>query len=155
MKRDTRGGAPQRPAHLRRQAAAPVVVVVGGGKKSGHKEAPSSSSSSASASAFLAALALVAGTAVGGGCLAIPASTAECGFLPASVTLVVVWGVLCVNGLLMVEVAVALHQRTGRTAVPMQVLAETTLGRRWGRILAACYALVRREEGMLDVCVRL
>ena len=131
MKGEMRG--PQRPAHLRRHAVAPVVFT---------SPAPSSSSSSSSSS-FLAAVALVAGTAVGGGCLAIPASTAECGFLPASVTLVVVWGVLCLNGLLMVEVAVAVHRRTGRSEVPMQVLAETTLGKRWGRVLAACYALVR------------
>ena len=86
-------------------------------------------------------MALIAGTAVGGGCLAIPASTADAGFVPSSAALVFVWATLCANGLLLVEVAIGVHRRTGRHHVPMQVMAETTLGRRWGRILAACYAV--------------
>jgi hypothetical protein len=147
-----------RPAHLRRHTAAPVVA---GGRRAAPSTASpwfqplrtlnlissssSSSSPSPSFSTFLAALALVAGTAVGGGCLAIPTSTAEVGFVPASVALTAVWLVLCVNGLLMVEVVVGVHQRTGRTRVSMGAMAEATLGRRWGRVLAACYAMVRRR----------
>jgi hypothetical protein len=55
---------------------------------------------------------------------------------------VLVWGVLCVNGLLMVEVAVEVHRRTGRTRVPVGVLAGVTLGPRCGGFLSSCYFLV-------------
>jgi len=41
------------------------------------------------------AAALIAGSAIGGGVLALPAATAQIGLLPATTSLVVVWAYSC------------------------------------------------------------
>jgi tyrosine-specific transport protein len=48
-------------------------------------------------------VALVAGTCIGGGMLALPVETAEAGFLPAVVGLVIAWCYMLLTGLLLVE----------------------------------------------------
>ena len=47
--------------------------------------------------------ALIAGTAIGGGFLALPAVTAPMGFAPSVLCLVLVWGFLALNGLALIE----------------------------------------------------
>jgi len=53
-------------------------------------------------------VALIVGSTVGAGILALPASTAEAGILPASGTLFAIWSLLLCDALLLAEVNVAL-----------------------------------------------
>lgn len=63
----------------------------------------------AQASGTLASVvALIVGSTVGAGVLALPASTAEAGILPASGTLFAIWSLLLCDALLLAEVNVAL-----------------------------------------------
>lgn len=62
-----------------------------------------------------AAAALVTGTTVGAGILALPAATAPAGFLPSSVALIFGYGIMTVSGLLLAEL---LLNRWGQTGKP-------------------------------------
>lgn len=53
---------------------------------------------------FLGSIAIVAGTAIGAGMLALPLATAALGIIPAILLLVVVWGVSAYTSLLMLEI---------------------------------------------------
>lgn len=94
----------------------------------------------------LACAGLVAGTAVGGGVLAIPAVAAPCGLVPASSGLVLCWAFLAAQGWVLLDVIAAVPRRrplfaergTGRS---MGGLAAAAFGERWGVGAAALYAL--------------
>ncbi len=58
---------------------------------------------------MLGSVAIVAGTAIGAGMLALPLATAALGIIPALVLLVVIWGVSAYTSLLMLEI----NLRTG------------------------------------------
>ena len=58
---------------------------------------------------MLGSIAIVAGTAIGGGMLALPLATASLGILPAFLLLVVIWGISIYTSLLMLEI----NLRTG------------------------------------------
>ncbi|MBU1391793.1 MAG: amino acid permease [Gammaproteobacteria bacterium] len=58
---------------------------------------------------MLGSIAIVAGTAIGAGMLALPLATAALGIIPALVLLVVIWGVSAYTSLLMLEI----NLRTG------------------------------------------
>ncbi|PHQ76734.1 MAG: amino acid permease [Shewanella sp.] len=58
---------------------------------------------------MLGSIAIVAGTAIGGGMLALPLATASLGTLPAFLLLVVIWGISIYTSLLMLEI----NLRTG------------------------------------------
>ncbi|BAJ03627.1 aromatic amino acid transport family protein [Shewanella violacea] len=58
---------------------------------------------------MLGSIAIVAGTAIGGGMLALPLATASLGTLPALLLLVVIWGISIYTSLLMLEI----NLRTG------------------------------------------
>lgn len=60
-------------------------------------------------SKMLGSIAIVAGTAIGAGMLALPLATAALGIIPALVLLVVIWGVSAYTSLLMLEI----NLRTG------------------------------------------
>ncbi|EDQ02074.1 tyrosine-specific transport protein, putative [Shewanella benthica KT99] len=53
---------------------------------------------------MLGSIAIVAGTAIGGGMLALPLATASLGTLPAFLLLVVIWGISIYTSLLMLEI---------------------------------------------------
>ncbi|WP_293630881.1 aromatic amino acid transport family protein [Shewanella sp. CG12_big_fil_rev_8_21_14_0_65_47_15] len=53
---------------------------------------------------MLGSIAIVAGTAIGAGMLALPLATAALGIIPALVLLVVIWGVSAYTSLLMLEI---------------------------------------------------
>ncbi|PIW61922.1 MAG: amino acid permease [Shewanella sp. CG12_big_fil_rev_8_21_14_0_65_47_15] len=55
-------------------------------------------------SKMLGSIAIVAGTAIGAGMLALPLATAALGIIPALVLLVVIWGVSAYTSLLMLEI---------------------------------------------------
>lgn len=69
---------------------------------------------------MIGSTAIVAGTAIGAGMLAIPLATAAMGVIPALILLVVIWGLSIYTSLLMLEINIAtgigdnLHVITGR-----------------------------------------
>ena len=93
---------------------------------------PSSSSSRASSSGeeqrdeeenpadafkhFAASVAILAGTAVGSGCLAIPRATAPAGVIPSSAAMTIVWVFLCFSALCIVESVEATSRKMKRKA---------------------------------------
>nr|WP_275658905.1 aromatic amino acid transport family protein [Shewanella sp. Isolate11] len=70
---------------------------------------------------MLGSIAIVAGTAIGGGMLALPLATASLGTIPALLLLVVIWGISIYTSLLMLEinlragVGLNVHAITGKT----------------------------------------
>ncbi|MGS0729952.1 aromatic amino acid transport family protein, partial [Shewanella sp. 0m-11] len=72
-------------------------------------------------SKILGSVAIVAGTAIGGGMLALPLATASLGTLPALLLLIAIWGVSIYTSLLMLEinlrtgVGLNMHSITGKT----------------------------------------
>ncbi|ABV85968.1 amino acid permease [Shewanella pealeana] len=70
---------------------------------------------------ILGSVAIVAGTAIGGGMLALPLATASLGTIPALLLLLSIWGVSIYTSLLMLEinlgvgVGLNLHSITGKT----------------------------------------
>jgi tyrosine-specific transport protein len=92
-------------------------------------------------SKILGSIAIVAGTAIGGGMLALPLATASLGTIPALFLLVLIWGVSIYTSLLMLEINL-------RTGVGLNVHAITgkTLGKvgqliQGGSFLSLLYAL--------------
>ncbi|MFT5235187.1 MAG: tyrosine-specific transport protein, partial [Shewanella sp.] len=69
---------------------------------------------------MLGSIAIVAGTAIGAGMLALPLATAALGIIPAIVLLIVIWGLSAYTSLLMLEVNLRagvgdnLHAITGK-----------------------------------------
>lgn len=53
---------------------------------------------------ILGSIAIVAGTAIGAGMLALPLATAALGIIPAILLLVVIWGISAYTSLLMLEI---------------------------------------------------
>ncbi|MEZ9370110.1 amino acid permease [Shewanella sp. 10N.286.51.B2] len=70
---------------------------------------------------MLGSIAIVAGTAIGGGMLALPLATAALGIMPAILLLVVIWGLSAYTSLLMLEINLRtgvgdnVHAITGKT----------------------------------------
>ncbi len=70
---------------------------------------------------MLGSIAIVAGTAIGGGMLALPLATAALGIMPAIMLLVVIWGLSAYTSLLMLEINLRagvgdnVHGITGKT----------------------------------------
>ena len=73
---------------------------------------------------FLASVAILAGTAVGSGCLAIPRATAPAGVIPSSAAMTFVWVFLCFSALCIVESVEATSRKMKREDVPLHVVAE-------------------------------
>jgi len=70
---------------------------------------------------ILGSISIVAGTAIGGGMLALPLATAALGIIPALLLLVVIWGISAYTALLMLEINLRtgvgdnVHAITGKT----------------------------------------
>ncbi|MDX1283141.1 aromatic amino acid transport family protein [Shewanella colwelliana] len=70
---------------------------------------------------MLGSIAIVAGTAIGGGMLALPLATASLGTIPALLLLIAIWGISIYTSLLMLEinlrtgVGLNVHAITGKT----------------------------------------
>lgn len=89
------------------------------------EKSPSSSEDEADAfKRFLASVAILAGTAVGSGCLAIPRATAPAGVIPSSAAMTLVWVFLCFSALCIVESVEATSRKMKREDVPLHVVAE-------------------------------
>ncbi|QIR13562.1 aromatic amino acid transport family protein [Shewanella aestuarii] len=69
----------------------------------------------------IGSISIVAGTAIGGGMLALPLATAALGMIPALILLVVIWGISAYTSLLMLEINLRtgvgdnVHAITGKT----------------------------------------
>uniref|UniRef100_A0ACD5TW42 Uncharacterized protein n=1 Tax=Avena sativa TaxID=4498 RepID=A0ACD5TW42_AVESA len=121
------------------QAAPPprqdVVVDAGGGASSG----------GAKRGTVAGAVALIVGTSIGSGILAVPQSTAPAGFVPSAVCMVTCWAFLVTEALLLAEINVHLRRKqkkdgdsgsTGLEVISLKSMAQETLGE-WGGNLAA------------------
>jgi len=78
-----------------------------------------------SQSEILNAVALVTGTTVGAGVLALPATTAAAGFVPSTAALVGAWVFMCSTGLLFAEIAANLRKEEGMKTQSLGILAMT------------------------------
>jgi tyrosine-specific transport protein len=89
----------------------------------------------------LEAAALVAGTTVGAGILALPAVTLPAGAIPSSASLILIWLYLVSAGLLMAEVQINTLFQLGRADLGLLPMVRHSLGP-WGASLAgAAYLL--------------
>jgi tyrosine-specific transport protein len=75
------------------------------------------------------AIALVAGTTVGAGMLALPAVCQSSGFVPSTTALVLCWAYMLGTGLLVLEVNLDVMRKTGDTNASIVTMADRTLGR--------------------------
>uniref|UniRef100_A0ACD5X4E1 Uncharacterized protein n=2 Tax=Avena sativa TaxID=4498 RepID=A0ACD5X4E1_AVESA len=120
------------------QAAPPRqdVVDAGGGASSG----------GAKRGSVAGAVALIVGTSIGSGILAVPQSTAPAGFVPSAVCMVTCWAFLVTEALLLAEINVHLRRKQkkdgedggggGLEVISLKSMAQDTLGE-WGGNLAA------------------
>jgi tyrosine-specific transport protein len=87
----------------------------------------------------LGSTALVAGTTVGAGILALPAVTLPSGVVPSTVLLVAVWLYALVSGLLVAEVTLNTMRLVGRPSLSLFVMVERTLGKLGARFAGGAY----------------
>lgn len=90
------------------------------------------------------AVALIVGTSIGSGILALPNKTSPAGLLPTSISLTMCWAFLLIEALLLVEINVGLLRKKKTEAeddddefevISIRTMAEETLGE-WGGALA-------------------
>ena len=91
------------------------------------------------AGSVVGAAALVAGTTVGAGILALPAATAAAGFVPSSAALTVAWIYMTMSGLLIAELTLNRIANTGRPGLGLLELYEGALSRPWSQVGSAAY----------------
>lgn len=87
----------------------------------------------------LGSTALIAGTTVGAGILALPAVTLPSGVLPSTALLIAVWLYALVSGLLIAEVTLNAMRLEGRPSIGLLVVVEKTLGKLGARIAGGAY----------------
>lgn len=88
------------------------------------------------------AAALVAGTTVGAGVLALPAATAGAGFAYSSGVLVGSWAFMALAALLVAETSVAVVCSTGRADLGFLATVNALLGPRVGGVAGGAYAFI-------------
>jgi len=87
----------------------------------------------------MGAAALIAGTTIGAGVLALPTATAPCGFLPSSAALLIAWAYMTISGLLIAELSINRMGETGRQGVGLLELYKTNLGEKLSWIAISAY----------------
>lgn len=87
----------------------------------------------------LGSTALIAGTTVGAGILALPAVTLPSGVVPSTVLLVAVWLYTLVSGLLIAEVTLNTMRLVGRPSLGLLIMVEKTLGKAGARVAGGAY----------------
>ncbi|GLJ52829.1 hypothetical protein SUGI_1125470 [Cryptomeria japonica] len=88
---------------------------------------------------LIGAISLITGTSFGSGILALPARTASAGFIPSAVSMLICWGFLMLEALLLAELNVALLRQQDPSqpgkamsvVISFRTMAEQTLGK-WG-----------------------
>ncbi|NMG08229.1 aromatic amino acid transport family protein [Brasilonema sp. UFV-L1] len=87
----------------------------------------------------LGSTALIAGTTVGAGILALPAVTLPSGVVPSTVLLIAVWLYTLVSSLLIAEMTLNTMRLVGRPSLGLLLMIEKTLGKLGARIAGAAY----------------
>jgi tyrosine-specific transport protein len=87
----------------------------------------------------LGSTALVAGTTVGAGILALPAVTLTSGVVPSTAMLIAVWLYALISGLLIAEVTLNTMRLVGRSGNGLLAMVESTLGKLEARIAGGAY----------------
>jgi len=87
------------------------------------------------------AVALVAGTAIGGGFLALPATTAPAGCLPSALVLLVASGTLLAQAYIVSDLVIDASKKEGRP-VSLSTVARRTLGGAGGVVVEALFVLL-------------
>ncbi|MBW4672623.1 MAG: tyrosine transporter [Desmonostoc geniculatum HA4340-LM1] len=87
----------------------------------------------------LGSTALIAGTTVGAGILALPAVTLPSGILPSTFGLIAVWLYALVSGLLIAEVTLNTMRLEGRPSIGLLGIVEKTLGKVGGLVASGAY----------------
>ncbi len=85
---------------------------------------------------------LVTGTAIGAGLLALPVATAESGFLPAILLLIVCWAAMTSSAFLILEACLWLPRQTNLISMAGKTLGATGKALTWLLYLLLCYALL-------------
>jgi len=88
---------------------------------------------------ILGSTALIAGTTVGAGILALPAVTVPSGVVPSTVLLIAVWLYALVSGLLIAEVTLNTMRLVGRPSLGLLTMIERTLGTLGARVAGGAY----------------
>jgi hypothetical protein len=88
------------------------------------------------------AIALVAGTTVGAGMLALPAVCQSSGFVPSTTALVVCWCYMLATGFLVLEVNVSVMRETGSKGASIVTMADRTLGVNGVRFAWCAYVFI-------------
>jgi tyrosine-specific transport protein len=91
------------------------------------------------AGSVVGAAALIAGTTVGAGVLALPAATAAAGFFPSTVAMFVAYGYMVVSGLLIAELTLNRMGTTGRPGTGLLDLYQNSLGTPVSQIGSVAY----------------
>ena len=99
----------------------------------------STTSVSRQAGSVLGAAALVAGTTVGAGVLALPAATASTGFLTSTAALTSAWIYMTMSGLLIAELTLNRMVNTGKPGLGLLELYSDSLGKPWSLVGSAAY----------------
>ncbi|KAL3650034.1 hypothetical protein CASFOL_006437 [Castilleja foliolosa] len=104
------------------------------------------------------AIALIIGTSIGSGILALPNKTSPAGLLPSSVTLITCWAFLLIEALLLVEINVGLQKRKkvkvdddALEVISIKTMAQETLGE-WGGALATVTYVFLGYTSMIAYC---
>ncbi|WP_231866999.1 MULTISPECIES: amino acid permease [unclassified Anabaena] len=87
----------------------------------------------------LGSTALVAGTTVGAGILALPTVTIPSGVIPSTILLILVWLYALVSGLLIAEVSINTMRQQGRLSVSLLAMVESNLGKIGARVAGGAY----------------
>ena len=88
------------------------------------------------------ATALVAGTTIGAGILALPAKTIEAGFGPSAIALTAAWAYMAATALLIAEVNVNTLCAVDRRSVSMSSMAAETIGDAGAAVSSLAYAFI-------------
>ncbi|WP_413172973.1 amino acid permease [Anabaena azotica] len=87
----------------------------------------------------LGSTALIAGTTIGAGILALPAVTLPSGILPSTILIIAVWLYTLFSGLLIAEVTLNVMGAEGISSIGFLAIVEKTLGKLGARIAGATY----------------
>lgn len=86
------------------------------------------------------AAALVAGTTIGAGILALPVTTATAGFIPSTIGLVGAYAVMTISGLLLAELTLNRLANTGKPeGTGILSLLDASLGKPWSSVGTVAY----------------
>ncbi|KAK9061254.1 hypothetical protein SSX86_018434 [Deinandra increscens subsp. villosa] len=97
------------------------------------------------------AVALIVGTSIGSGILALPQKTSPAGLVPSSVSLILCWGFLLIEALLLVEINVGLlNKKKNRVddeedeleVISIRTMAQETLGEFGGTLASLTYVFL-------------